>query len=213
MRGASLSDDESVSGSHNRKLKSRLRAELRDRRRSLTRIQRQAADRRLCENIRRIPAYRRARNVAVFFAFDGEPSLAGLYTGTRAHGRRFNVPVIKGKRMWFAPLRSTPRTHKNSFGILEPSHRSRTLTCALDIVLVPLVGFDDFGNRLGMGGGFYDRHFSFLRTRSHYCRPRLIGVAYESQRVSKLPTDPWDVPMWAVVTDRGIHKPRRSAPR
>jgi len=208
-----LSDDESGSGSHNRKLKARLRAELRDKRRSLTRIQRRAADRRLCQNIRRIPVYRRAHNVAVFLAFDGEPSLAGLYAGTLANERRFNVPVIKGKRMWFAPLRSTPQTRKNSFGILEPSHQTRTLTCALDIVLVPLVGFDDFGNRLGMGGGFYDRHFSFLRTRAHFCRPRLIGVAYESQRVSKLPTDPWDVPMWAVVTDRGIHKPRRSASR
>jgi len=206
-----LSDDESVSGTDHRKLKARLRAQLRERRRSLTRVQRQSADRRLCENIRRIPAFRRAHNVAVFLAFDGEPSLAGLYTGTSAHERRFNVPIIKGKRMWFAPLRSKPQTRKNRFGILEPSHRTRTLTCTLDIVLVPLVGFDDFGHRLGMGGGFYDRHFSYLRTRSHFRRPRLIGVAYESQRVTELPMDPWDVPMWAVVTDRGIHKPLRRA--
>jgi 5-formyltetrahydrofolate cyclo-ligase len=208
-----LSEDESVSHSDNRKLKARLRGELRDKRRSLTPGQRQAADRRLCENIRRIPVYRRAHNVAVFLAFDGEPSLAGLYAGESAKQRRFNVPVIKAKRMWFAPLRGKPQTRKNHFGISEPSHRTRTLTCELDIVLVPLVGFDDFGNRLGMGGGFYDRHFSYLRSRSHFRRPRLIGVAYESQRVTRLPTDHWDVPMWAVVTDRGIHKPRRRACR
>ncbi len=99
---------------------------------------------------------------------------------------------------------------KNNFGIAEPGDRGRILTAELDVVLVPLVGFDDAGNRLGMGGGFYDRHFSFLRSRTHFRRPRLIGVAYEMQRLPKLPTDPWDVPLWAVVTDRGIHKTGRS---
>jgi 5-formyltetrahydrofolate cyclo-ligase len=133
-----------------------------------------------------------------------------LYAPGAGQRRRFSVPVISAHQMWFAPLHAGRQMRKNNFGIAEPGNRGRVLTAELDIVLVPLVGFDDAGNRLGMGGGFYDRHFGFLRSRTHFRRPRLIGVAYEMQRLPKLPTDPWDIPLWAVVTDRGIHKTGRS---
>ena len=108
--------------------------------------------------------------------------------------------------MRFAPLKSSRGMRSNSFGIREPRHRSRIPTRQLDVVLVSLVGFDPNGNRLGMGGGFYDRHFSFLKSRTRYLRPRLIGVAYAMQEVAQIPHDPWDVPMWGIVTERGFRK-------
>jgi 5-formyltetrahydrofolate cyclo-ligase len=74
---------------------------------------------------------------------------------------------------------------------------------------VPLVGFDADGNRLGMGAGFYDRHFAFLRHRRAWHRPLLIGLAFERQRVARLPAAAHDVPLWGVVTERGFYRGTR----
>ena len=72
------------------------------------------------------------------------------------------------RRMQFAPLRTDARMRRNKFGIAQPRQRAREFTRNADIVFVPLVGFDTKGNRLGMGGGYYDRHFSYLRDRTTY---------------------------------------------
>ena len=75
----------------------------------------------------------------------------------------------------------------------------------LDLVLMPLVGFDARGNRLGMGAGFYDRQFAFLRHRRAWRRPLLLGVAFEAQRIARLAEAPHDVPLWGVVTERAVY--------
>jgi 5-formyltetrahydrofolate cyclo-ligase len=75
----------------------------------------------------------------------------------------------------------------------------------LDLLLVPLVGFDADCNRLGMGGGFYDRTLAYLTRRTHWRRPRLVGIAHECQRVERLETGPWDVPLDAVATERRLY--------
>lgn len=98
----------------------------------------------------------------------------------------------------------------NRFGIPEPPITSGGLLPArqLDLVLVPLLGFDDECNRLGMGGGFYDRTFAFLRFRRHLRRPFLLGFADEAQHVPSLPAKPWDVRLDAVVTNHALMKRR-----
>ena len=70
------------------------------------------------------------------------------------------------------------------------------------IILVPLVAFDAQGNRLGRGGAFYDASLASMRHRCHLKRPRLIGLAHECQRVERLDTDSWDIPLEGVLTDR-----------
>jgi 5-formyltetrahydrofolate cyclo-ligase len=96
----------------------------------------------------------------------------------------------------------------NRFNIPEPTLRNRRLRLAwtLDLLLVPLVGFDAGGNRLGMGGGFYDRTLSYLSHRTYWRRPRLIGIAHECQRVAELRLRPWDVPLDMVVTERQVYR-------
>ena len=96
----------------------------------------------------------------------------------------------------------------NRFGIPEPSRRNRRLRLAwtLDLLLVPLVGFDTECHRLGMGGGYYDRTLSYLSHRDHWRRPRLIGLAHECQRVAALPVRPWDIPLDFVVTERQVYR-------
>ena len=131
--------------------------------------------------------------------------MAALHTDRRSRDKRFFVPVIRAHSMRFAPLDTRAALSPNVFGISEPRHRQRIDTARLDLVLVSLVGFDTNGNRLGMGGGFYDRHFSAQINRTSWFRPLLIGVAYDFQRVDVVPRDPWDVPLRGIVTDREFY--------
>ncbi len=123
-----------------------------------------------------------------------------------AAGKRTYLPVLHGRRLWFLPYDSETPLARNRFGILEPdvSPKRRRALEALDMVLVPLVAFDEQGNRLGMGGGYYDRTFAYLLGRRRWTRPLLVGVAYEFQCSAALPTRPWDVPLQAVATERGL---------
>ena len=90
---------------------------------------------------------------------------------------------------------------RNIFGILEPERKPRIDARRLDLVLTPLVAFDDRGVRIGVGRGYYDRCFAFLNRRRHWRRPKLVGVAYERQHVRELARASWDVPLWGAVTE------------
>jgi 5-formyltetrahydrofolate cyclo-ligase len=72
----------------------------------------------------------------------------------------------------------------------------------LDMLIVPLVGFDGRGRRLGMGGGFYDATLAFLRRRRIWKKPYLIGLAFECQRVTEIPSEPWDIRLNAILTEK-----------
>lgn len=193
-----------------------LRRELRRRRRALTPDQRRRASRELCRRLRCLPELQRARRVALYLPNDGEIDprpLIDWFTARRAH---VYLPVLRPlveNRLWFVRYRAGTRMTRNRFGIAEPdtrfgAHRANRLPAwALDTVLLPLVGFDDDGQRIGMGGGFYDRTFAFARRQRP--RPRLIGLAHDCQRVDSLPVEGWDVPLDAIVSDRRIVRPGR----
>jgi len=94
----------------------------------------------------------------------------------------------------------------NRYQLLEPVHAEDFPPSEIDLVLMPLVGFDLSGNRLGMGGGYYDRTFHFLRERTFLERkPFLLGVAYELQKCDQLPCDEWDVRMDGVLTEKELY--------
>ncbi len=119
------------------------------------------------------------------------------------------LPVLRpfgDNRLWFAHYAPGTPLVKNRYGIAEPDidHGKRVEAFALDLVLAPLVGFDLQGNRLGMGGGFYDRSFAHLLRHRHWLKPRLVGLAYDFQQVKHLPAQPWDVPLTAVATEHRI---------
>jgi len=120
-------------------------------------------------------------------------------------GKRVYLPVLHFRRLWFFPFRiDTPLVY-DKYGIPEPKlpPHVRCAPRALDLVFAPLVAFDLSGNRLGMGGGYYDRTFDYLLHRRAFRKPLLIGVAYGFQQVAALPKEHWDVPLHGVVTDEG----------
>jgi 5-formyltetrahydrofolate cyclo-ligase len=184
-----------------RQLRQRLRAE----RRALSAVDRERADRAIAARIRSLGAFRRAARIGVFLAFDGEPSLTRLIAAAARCGKRLYAPVLEGLDMHFAELATRGPLAKNFFGILEPGGE-RIDARRLDLVLTPLVAFDDRGVRIGVGRGYYDRCFGFLNGRSAWRRPKLLGVAYELQHVRALERATWDVPLWGAVTEAGFHR-------
>jgi 5-formyltetrahydrofolate cyclo-ligase len=191
-------------------LRQRIRAE----RRALPAGARAAADRSIAGHIHRLPAYRRARRIAIFLAFDGEPSLAALIESAARNGKRLYAPVITRSRMRFAELKLGGKLGTNFFGIEEPHLGRRIDPRRLDLVLTPLVAFDDRGVRIGVGRGYYDRCFRFLRARVLWRRPKLLAVAYELQHLPAIEENEWDVPLWGAVTEAGVRRfDRKESPR
>ena len=95
----------------------------------------------------------------------------------------------------YTPLR------RGRFGVQQPATKARAPLHRLDLILLPLLAFDNHGRRLGTGGGYYDR---LIGRRRAFCRPLLVGYAYSAQLVPELPEDPWDQKLDAVITERGI---------
>lgn len=149
----------------------------------------------ICERICALSDYHAAQRVALYRAIDGEINLDKLWLSSI---QCCYFPVIQDdKTLIFLPAASNTVFYKNKFGILEPDI-SRTFARRpnqLDIIFLPLVAFDEYGTRMGMGGGFYDRTLANERPSL------LIGVGYEFQRQSFIEPAVWDVPLAAVITE------------
>ncbi|WP_455234132.1 5-formyltetrahydrofolate cyclo-ligase [Thiogranum longum] len=187
------------------------RKQLRARRRALSESERLQRSEALCRQLSRQPLFRASKTIAAYLPEDGEVDPQPLIQLAWRMGKQVYLPVLVpllDNRLWFARYAPDTRLVVNRYGIAEPEmvHRQRIASYALDIVLTPLVAFDHNGNRLGMGGGFYDRSFEFLLRRRHWCRPRLVGLAYDFQQLSRLPRQPWDVPLTAVATESSWHR-------
>ena len=162
----------------------------------------QKVSRQVCERIRRINQYRHATKIALYQAIRGEISLVPLWNSAPLQGKYCYFPVLNpNKTLSFLP--ATPNTifKANRYNIQEPDvpHHLALEPGELDIIFMPLVAFDEYGTRLGMGAGYYDR------TLSGEKRPLLIGVAYEFQRLAYIAPQPWDVPLAGIVTEKTIY--------
>lgn len=163
---------------------------------------------RLDRNIARSGLLLRRGSTALYFANDGEIDPSILMSRLLKYRRHCLFPVIsRNGFMGFARYQMGDKLEKNSFGIPEPSRQSRLRKAwSVTLILMPLVGFDRAGGRLGMGGGFYDRSLKNTRSdgRKISLTPLLVGIAHQCQEVSKLPQDKWDVNLSMVVTDQEI---------
>nr|WP_180202213.1 5-formyltetrahydrofolate cyclo-ligase [Pseudomonas sp. SbOxS1]NYU01576.1 5-formyltetrahydrofolate cyclo-ligase [Pseudomonas sp. SbOxS1] len=184
-----------------------LRRMLRKARRALTPSQQRQAARGLYKQLAQQPLFRRAKHISLYLPTDGEIDPRLLLRAAQRRGKATYLPVLSAwprTKMVFQRIRPGEKLKPNRFRILEPRHslaRQRKVW-ALDLVLLPLVGFDDVGGRLGMGGGFYDRSLAYLARRNDWRKPTLLGLAHECQKVERLAQASWDVPLQGTVTDK-----------
>lgn len=179
----------------------KLRQQLRHARRALSVSEQKQAAHGLYRQLSQHPWFRRARHVALYLASDGEISPHLVMQQAVQRGKAVYVPVVSRwpqRHMVFQRIDGGTRWRNNRFGICEPVpdvSRQRPLW-TLDLLCLPLVGFDARGGRLGMGGGFYDRALAACSLPL----PPLLGLAHGCQQVECLPLAPWDMPLDAVVT-------------
>ena len=182
-----------------------LRQSLRANRNALSASQQSEAARLLSEQIQSIMTQPNS-TVAGYLANDGEIDLTPTIKTCQQNGV-VTLPVLHpftGKHLLFQTFTEQTEMTLNRFGISEPALNSTAirLLSQHQLLLMPLVGFDDQGNRLGMGGGFYDRTLANINALDS--RPTLVGVAHDCQQVDELPVEPWDVPLDLIVTPTQI---------
>ena len=191
--------------------RSQIRQQMRQRRNALSIQQLSDAAQKVERLISRSHFYRNSQRIACYIANDNELSLELLIERIWMENKTCYLPILDSihhNRLWFAPYHPDSKMRLNRFGIPEPVFKKRELIRAqsLDLVMTPLVAFDKAGNRLGMGGGFYDRSLAFLLQRRYWHKPCLCGVAYGFQCVDRLPFQSWDVPLRAIVTESEVYQ-------
>ncbi len=184
-------------------LKSDLRARLLGARAGLSEPLRLRLDRQICTHVLRLLEAHDCLDLAGYLPFRGEPDLRPALAALQQAGRRIWLPVVDGDRLRFRRWRADQPLQTNRFGIPEPADGPECAPDRLQLVLTPTVGFSIAGTRLGMGAGYYDRCFAFLR-ETPGTGPLLIAVAYAMQEVDSLPRQTWDVPLAGVLTERGL---------
>ncbi len=176
-----------------------LRSLLRSRRLALTCYQQQQSAKQLARFVCRSHEYKTSQNIGFYQACYGEINPRYLLQMAHAQGKSCYLPVLRRFpkfELGFVKVSPHSRLYKHRFGMKEPKYGRRLFIHQLDMVCMPLVGFDRHCNRMGLGGGFYDRSLA-----SHK-NPHLItlGLAHDCQQVDILQTMPWDIPLNAVLT-------------
>ncbi|WP_348767150.1 5-formyltetrahydrofolate cyclo-ligase [uncultured Salinisphaera sp.] len=170
-----------------------------------------AASQQACRRIARLPVFKRARRIGLYWPMrhEADPRLLLPYFNRR---QQAFLPRVAGERLEFIAIDGPGfRQRRSPLGIVEPITRSARPVAALDLLIMPLSAFDAAARRIGMGGGFYDRTLAGQHPRG-FRGPWLLGLAFDVQRVERIVTRAWDIPLDAVASDAAIYR-RATCPR
>lgn len=182
-----------------------IRQTIRQARRQLTLEQQKIAAEHAKLNALQHPKIALAKNIALFLSFDGEINTQPLIDALWQQNKQVYLPVLhpfSAHHLLFLHYRPDSQLVKNRFNIAEPPLDVRDVLPPeqLDVMLIPLVAFDSQGQRLGMGGGFYDRTLANWQNSGFYP----IGLAHDCQHVEQLPVAHWDIPLPEIITPKKI---------
>ncbi len=185
--------------------KQKLRTQLRARRKQLSAAEQRQAARNLCRVVTSQKVWKQSQHIAVYIANDHEIDPWPLVEMGWQQNKQIYVPVLNPDQsgsLLFLPWQADTVLHPNRFGIAEPCLTTSDVLPPdkLDLILMPLTGFDARGRRLGMGGGFYDRTLAPL-VKTSTGKPWLVGLAHACQQMSELPEERWDIQVSAIYTD------------
>lgn len=193
------------------KTRNEMRTQVRNGRRNATEVDRACWSRAICNRLRHEPSFLQSQVIAGFLAFDGEADPLELMIAAVDLGKHVYVPTIvaKAQPLMFVPWSQGCEMAANRFGILEPIEPIANWIAAkeLDYVITPLVAFDEACNRIGVGGGYYDRSFAHLkRATTIATSTQLMGFAFELQKMATIEVNNWDVRLDGVATESSIYR-------
>lgn len=171
------------------------RKEKRKQRQILDEVSRDKKSQQVYHQLLACKPYQQARHVGAYLAMSEEVNLHRIIQDAWTADKLVFLPVVvaRGKPMIFAPYQADTKLTKDAVGMLVPDVDPLCCFSAeqLDLVITPLVAFDEQRNRIGMGGGFYDRTFAFKKIKAH---PYLIGVAFAEQKTNQpIIANAWDI--------------------
>ena len=175
-----------------------------EKRRALTQEERDEKSRAICDLLIKLikdPRYSKVRTIFSYRGTWDEVNVDAFNDWAEVQGYRVAYPISLPKGIMKAAVPAEENAwHRAAYGILEPvMENSKILEPGdIDLVIVPCVAFDDYGNRCGHGAGYYDRFMACMSPES------LIMVAFEAQRSEKLITEETDIPIRTIVTETGI---------
>ena len=187
-----------------------LRTTIRQQRRSLSSNRQREHQLSVLKHLKKSGLLKRHKRFALYLHGDGELHTDIIIKTLLKMKKQVFLPVLYPysiNRLWFYPYKTDSQLINNRFNIPEPPITGKSIApCFLDVVLMPLVAFDNKGNRLGMGGGFYDRTFACTKRYNAKCLPLLIGLAHELQQCTNIKHQPWDIRLDSVITEKKVMK-------
>lgn len=182
-------------------LQAAMRRDARHRRDTMPEPDRVGASRRIADRITHMPIFVRSGLIACYLSTGSEVDTSAIILRAWRMRKRIFVPDTRGGgKLTFREIRPDSEFASGPFGIQEPISGSVLAASLFDLVIVPVVAFDSDHHRIGMGGGYYDRTFSFLRHRKSFLKPKLVGVAFDCQKVDKIAPNPWDIRLFRIIT-------------
>ena len=185
-----------------------MRRELRIKRNKLTSIEQKKSADILARLIHNEQLLNNVKNIGIYLENDGEIGTSQLLKMALESNISCFLPVLESStqnNLCFVRYDNDTPLHKNKFGILEPSLNEKNSIdpVKLDVIFLPVVGFDRSGSRLGMGGGYYDRALAFTKV-SKLDKPKLVGLAHSIQEIKSINRQVWDIPINFIATDKEI---------
>lgn len=191
--------------------KKHIRQKLRHQRRTLAPDKKTQSAEEIAQSIKKLPEFKKSQHIACYLPHDGEVNPHFIIANAEKAGKQCYIPTLvtnNDHHLEFYSYRLGEPLKKNRFGIGEPDTMAQQhiLPNKLDLVLLPLVAFDEMGNRIGRGAGYYDRTFAFLHDSDKKKKPILMGLAYEFQKIPSFQPESWDIPCNIVVTEKQLYR-------
>jgi len=185
-----------------------IRKQLRVKRRSLSPQLQHSASKQLASYLCKKSVFINAQKIGFYIANDGEIDPAELMTSAKNLNKQCFLPIVgpnKTNNLYFGPFDANTKLKPNRYGILEPSldEGKTVFPRSLDVLFMPLVGFDRQGNRIGMGSGYYDRALAFMKEQENPSLT-LVGLAHSIQEVSQISSQSWDIPLHLIATEKEL---------
>jgi 5-formyltetrahydrofolate cyclo-ligase len=189
-------------------MKPALRKKLRGARRALSAEEHRRRSRLAAQALARLPGFSAGKRVAVYLPFDRETDTAWLIEAGRRRGVQLFVPVIDDKRRRRMSLRRLAGALSSGhYGIRIPHRTTQSVAARwMNLIVLPLVGVDGSGYRLGMGAGFYDRALAFRRHQIQTLGPVLAGLAFDAQRTESRFAQAWDIRLDYLASESGLER-------